>query len=175
MKSNIFQKVLDCTEVEIKCKYQTTVDRMCEMQGEGHKTNYNNCSFVFFCNKKGYFRVTTSQRGSYTTYGVEGRVVEENGKTKAKIYSVYNRSCRFYEIFLYSAVILCLIGTVVGLFMGEDMFGNAGDFYKFLLAVPLIIILIATSFKEEKSSADTLEKMKQEVLGRINAVERWDD
>ena len=159
----------------IKCKYQTTVDRMCEMQGEGHKTDYNNCSFVFFCNKKGYFWVSTNHRGRDSTYGVEGRVVEENGKTKAKIYSVYNRYCRFFEVFVYSAVILCLIGTVVGLFMGENMFENAVDYYRFLIAIPLIIILIATSFKEEKCSADTLEKMKQEVLGRINAVERWDD
>lgn len=175
MKSNLFRKVLDCTEVEVNCSYQTTVDRLCELCGEGRNTNYNDINYMFYCNKKGSFWITTDRRGRDSTYGVEGKVVEENGKTKLKIYSVYNKYCRFYDVFVYGIGVISVFGIVIGLLMSGEVFKIDVEFYKFLLLIPLLIAFIVNSVQEEKSSPHSIEKMKQEVLNRIEAVERWDE
>ena len=175
MKSNLFQKVLDCTEVEVNCSYQTTVDRLRELCVVGRNTDHNDSPYIFSCNKKGSFLVTVDRRGRDSAYGVEGRVVEENGKTKVKIYSVYNRLRRFYDILVCGVGIISVLWIAIGLLMGEGVFKIDGEFYKFLLLIPLLIAFIVNCIKEEKSGSQSIEKMKQEVLNRIEAVERWDE
>ena len=182
MKSNIFIKVLDEATIEVDVNYNDMLYRLRCLQGWCRDIDEISASLAFLCNKWGRMRVDNipnrTRRDSdnlfVRRYYVKGRVINKNGKTVIKIYSVHNRLREFssYFVFLLTLLILAVFG-VLKLYTMQPFSYREIILAGLLLTASLIPIFITTH--EDDNYVEILEKLKNEMLKRIEAARRWND
>lgn len=183
MKSNIFIKVLDETTIEVDVNYNDMLYRLRCLQGWCRDIDgIGRVNLTFLCNRWGRMRVDNIPNRNKSdaddifvrSYYVKGRVINKNGKTVIKIYSVHNRLREFssYFVFLLTLLILAVFG-VLKLYTMQPFSYREIILAGLLLLTSLIPIFITTH--EDDNYVEILEKLKNEMLKRIEAARRWND
>lgn len=136
----------------------------------------------FICDKKGRFWIThlrtryadISPKGSSLTYYVMGEFVEEDGKVKAKLYSIYDKSTYFIR-----RIAIILDALITPIYLAVLFATHNFNVVSVLLIVLVNILLIMYAEmslnKSRANKEEDLEKMKDEVISRINAIDKWND
>ena len=174
MRSTFFRRLLDETAVEVKLPRHVLIDRLLTLQGGCSETDSAGDRLVFYCSKKGRFSVESYSgrraQSAYHPYYVAGEVLTESDKTVVKVYTVHRR---FSRIWLF---LLGLFGApFVALYGIFTIPSKAGIPIGIGVAVLFLILLFSVLLNKEKNGAEDSEKMKQEVLNRIEAAKRWEE
>lgn len=183
MKSNIFEKHFDREVVDINCGYKEAVSRMQQLRGAGRShpfSDYAYGNFGFYCNKKGEFFVGECRHregadifGRFSLYYVAGRVFVENNKTKAEFYSVKSR---LVIGILHFTILLLLV--LLGFSIYTALFTDVSNIREIIFTIACLILGIATGAyyleSRQNDKHTDLTNMREEVLRRIDAVNKWD-
>ncbi len=179
MKSTIFAKIIDETTIEVQESFDVTVERLMQQQGICRVTDSYGRDLEFLCNKKGRVRVChyslRRERREYNRiYCVVGQVITEDNKTKVKIYSVHNRG------YIVASIITIILNV---LFVPLYILAISTSYYTpskkdILIAILLILAPVYSMhlISEEKGNKyHNLEIMKNEIIKRVKAVDKWYD
>lgn len=177
MRSTIFTEILDKTTIEAKTDYQTTVKRLMMQRGFARNTDLKDCPMVFFCDKKGRLNVDNNsgtRRRENRMFYVVGQVREENGKTLVDIYTARDKTAVGFRVACAITFLVALAADVYTMFLdGNNLIQKGALAVAFLLAA--IVPLVVDTKNEKKSKDKDLDIMKQAVIDRVNAVDRWDE
>lgn len=182
MKSTFFTKIIDTTEIEVKADYNVTIERLKIQQGKCRETDSRHINLEFMCHDDGRFCVCNCSRHKKRRefnrlYSVIGQVETEQDKTKVKIYSLYNRWYHIDQIF--TAILFPLLVLSVGIKFYSEYFIEYGftSVPIFLVIYLLLCIYLFPSkiFKEKRNKTKDLEIMKNEIIKRVKAVDKWED
>lgn len=190
MKSTFFTKVLDETVLELDVPVGETIQKLCAQVDYNRSTDSLENPVIFRCDKKGRLRVEGWNTGYSKTsrslsspdraYYLLGRVLEENGKTKIKVYAVHDRLMMFLR---WITPLLCLLVVVAFLVIGREAFFSMPLDIKTLGFFLLLVLMFVADFvrccwftlKEKKNQTPDFELMKNEVVRKVEAVRRWDE
>lgn len=184
VKSTFFRKILEETTVETGVSFNDTLFRLRAQRGICRSEHSSGERYVFVCNKKGKFFVANStedinndisdRRYQHGNPYVCGKIISEEGKTKVKVYCVYNKILAFL---LCSTLIFTIIYALFIIFLLPSISASFSlkELLLLMLAPAAVIISDVRYFNTQKNSSYDLEKMKSEVMARIDAVKRWED
>ena len=170
-----FGKILEEVTVESSVGFEETIAKLREQQGPCSDENSFGVRMWFSCTKKGVIRFTNS-RGEYgySIYFIEGRVVEQNGKTFVKIYSMKNNVEKFHRLITIILGIALIIFVTVQAIKEKSLFTiETGG----LLALWIFSIAsgIHTTRLAKKNKEFNFEVYKNEIIERVEAIKRWDE
>ena len=176
MKIRRCERVLQETTVELSVDLPTALDRLQQLQGICRDTDSDQQVLHFICSDKGLLWIVDASRRSsvYRSYIVRGEVYVQDGVTKATVYELHDRSSKYYNIIL---LVISLLVYAAMLFFYLDYSALISAYNLLLLAMPTIM-LVATVLrmrKLEKNKESDLIVQRNELLRRLEAVERWDD
>lgn len=177
------RKLLSETVVELKTDYPTAVERLQQLSGRSRDTDHDNKGIYFACNRKGMFHIDASNRaGRYDqntrVVGMRGGLYVEEGKTKAVVYTYRSGGAILLTIL---GVVLSLVVLGLGLLQGYGFLQQ--QFSPGLLTGFGLILLASCAFpmasviqmsKGQQESAVDAEKMRQDTLRRLSAVDEWE-
>ncbi len=178
MKNTIFTKIIEQSELEIKTDCKTAIERLKAQQGICRETDSRQVTLEFLCHDDGRICVCNYSRNKprrdpNRLYSVIGQVTEENGKTKVKIYSLFNRTN-----YILSAVAAILYMVVFALYFvtayKAGIVPGTKDLYLLIFSVFAILLYPLRFRKQERDKANDLYIMKQEIIKRVNAIDKWD-
>jgi hypothetical protein len=177
MKSTLFRRLSDETVVEVKLPRHVLIDRLLKLSGACSETDSAGDRLVFYCSKKGRLSVESySGHGSYNFYHpcyVAGEVLTEQDKTVVKVYTVHRR---FYRTAFFILIVLLSLYLMLRALLttpSKDLFAPLAIGG---LSVAVFIAIIFSSFSKATKNRDAdIEKMRQEVLNRLEAARRWED
>ena len=181
MKFPKYYTVLDETVIELETDFETTVERLQQLQGICRETDGEQRPLQFTCTKDGEMRVDNvpsrySASADRLNF-VVGEVVEEDGKTRIKFYSIHDRSTKKLRNVVWT--VYALVFAVFVLFGAAALMQGARVTPKDVgTAVGFLVLLAMIQFstaRETKNQPADLEKMKAEMVNRVNAVDRWDE
>lgn len=178
MKNTIFTKIIEQSELEVKADFKTTIERLKDQQGICRETDSRQVTLEFFCHDDGRICICNysrrrQRRDTNRLYSVIGQVVTEEEKTKVKIYSIFNRINYFLSavaavLYLVMFALYFIIAYKAGIVPGTK------DLYLLILSV-FAILLYPLSFRKEKRTKEAdLYIMKNEIIKRVNAIDKWD-
>jgi len=176
MKIRRCERVLQETTVELSVDLPTALDRLQQLQGICQDTDSDQQVLHFICSDKGLLWIVDASRRSsvYRSYIVRGEVYVQDGVTKATVYEIHDRSSKYYNIIL---LVISLLVYAAMLFFYLDYSALFSAYNLLLLAMPTVM-LVATVLrmrKLEKNKESDLIVQRDELLRRLEAVERWDD
>lgn len=185
MKIPFYLKVINKTSVEVDAGYQETIDRLRELSCGCTESDSIGRGLYFYCDENGkfhYYSLSNSRRRTKAirTAYILGEVVFDKGKTRLDIYSVLDRSAKYFLYFYWvfaSIIFLGLLAFLVFAKINGLAFGIL-DWRCLTLAILGIISVFVAVFRHEKEGDNILpdlEIMEKDILKRINAVERWDE
>ena len=121
-----FGKIVEEITVESSVGFEETIAKLREQQGPCSDENSFGVRMWFSCTKKGVIRFTNScGEYGYSIYFVEGRVVEQNGKTFVKIYSMKNNVEKIYRLITIILGIALIIFVTVQAIKEKSLLRNA--------------------------------------------------
>lgn len=186
MKSNIFKDVLEEITLEVNENKEETIAKLRLQMGFCSSQDSDDDQLFFWCTKKGklgFFTQPTRESSPLPyfyyynmdsrIYSVRGKVLSENGKTVVKLYSVYNRlnsALRLIDL-VTTFLVLALVFVIKGFTRVES---PPGDLLKLVGALILAGVSTFIFTSEKRNKYSDLELMKQEVINRVKAVDRWD-
>ncbi len=170
-----FGKILEEVTIESAVGFDETIAKLREQQGPCSDENSFGVRMWFSCTKKGAIRFTNS-RGEYgySIYFVEGRVVEQNGKTVVKIYFMENNVERIHRLIaVILGIALIIFGTIQAIKEKSLFTIETGG----LLALWIFSIAnaIHTTRLAKKNKEFNFEVCKKEIIERVEAIKRWND
>ncbi len=174
MKSTKAKEILEETSLTLKESRADVISKLMQMQGCCRNEDSQKETLFFSCYKDGTFYVNTNyRRRENKTYYIQGEVVEENGKTIIKIYSVHEKTNVVFRFITLAFILLCIIGIILLYFyadilLAKELFASIATF-----AVVLIIFLYKGKNEVKNKNVD-FDIMKQEVINRVEAVKNWD-
>ncbi len=179
MKSTIFKKIIDETTIEVNESFDVTVARLRQQQGMCRETDSLGIDLEFQCDKKGklcicHFSRHRKKREFNRIYCVSGEVVTENNKTKVKIYTIHNK------YYLAMSVIFAIIEFVlVLLYILSISFSiyepSKKDILIAILGIFAVVYPLHRDSIERRNKDIDLEIMKNEIVKRVTAIDKWDD
>lgn len=176
MKSNIFRQRFDEVTIEVEDSYQGTIDKLRGQMGVCSELDGENDPLLFTCSKKGKLRVDNYYYGPknssrFRSYYVDGKVLEENGKTVVKIYSVHSN---FNSLSFFGTMAVGLIVAVlcVLLFFTDASGELLTDLCVILGGLFCFCLILFFVLGGEYGRTD-LDQMKQEAIKRVEAIKRW--
>ena len=168
-------KILEEITIESSVGYNETIEKLRLQQGPCSDENSFGVRVWFSCSKKGVIHFTNSSgKYGYSIYSVEGRVIEQNGKTYVKIYSTKNRFEKFDRWLSVILGVLLVLFAVAQTLLDQTIFQIEN-----VLLLALWIFSIATTIHNtrhsEKNKEFDLDVYKNEIIERVEAIKRWDD
>ena len=174
MKPRRGERIIDTETIEIKADLPETIERLMQMNGVCRESDSTERPLEFYGNKKGKIFVTAPvgrsslsiPRSSY----VRAEAVSRGGKTYIDMCSVEQKGGFVSSVAFAILQILLMIAVSV----------LYSIFKKEILIIVLLIdalfacIMFRDLFKEKNNITPDLEKMKNEVRNRANAVSKWD-
>lgn len=175
MKPRRGERVIDTEIIEISADLPETIERLMQMNGVCRESDSTDKRIEFYCDKNGKILVTTpagSSSFSRSRY-VRAEAVSRSGKTYIDMCAVQEKgSFVFFVIFAIIQTLLVIAFLVFYIISGNLPFGKG--FFIRLLLVLFTCIMFRNLFKEKNNITPDLEKMKNEVKNRANAVSNWD-
>ncbi len=186
MKIPFYLKVINKTSVEVDAGYQETINRLRELSCGCTETDAVGRDLYFYCDENGkfhYYSLTRYRRSTteaMRTAYVMGEVVFDKGKTRVDIYSVLDRSAKYFLYFNWAFASIIFLGLLAFLVFAKinGLAFGISDWRCLILAIVGIISVFVAVFRHEKEGDNILpdlETMEKDILKRINAVERWDE
>lgn len=176
MKLGRHMVVLEETTIEVGIGFSETVDRLCQQNGLCRETDKYGENLYFRCDEKG--RISVNDISDKVTsrsrfYYVLGEVTEQDGKTAVKICSVYDKSGKYNRLVLSGFYIFAGVAYTAVMLAVKSL--TKTD----LLAVIGLSLLAAVNIfsgrRERQSKNEDFETMKNEIVKRVRAAEKWDD
>ena len=179
-------KILEEEYLQVNIGYKDVVERLQQMQTLSEVRVSSGQQLTFRCNTKGEFEVGASDgkffNGKYGiigTYRAEGEVCQINEKTVVKIRLICKQFLRLILVALATlcafASILLLIKTLfVGSLSGIVLSRLYSTIIFLVISVFADAFFIYGIFAQKTHKTKDLELMKNEILKRIEAVEKWD-
>lgn len=170
-----YGKVLDETVIEVNDTVKGTIEKFRQMCGNSYEQDCNEVTLEFSCSKKGI--ITVSNPASRHDFGrsvfVVGEVAKHNEKTVVKMYSIYSR---FTAVSKAIKTILLISLMPIYFLVSYLQFGEITPkaLYVFLLGLPFLFLDFNQDRNEVIHKTEDLEKMKQMVIKRADAVNNWD-
>lgn len=176
------RKLLSETVVELKTNYPTALERLRELSGVGNEIDNVNRRFFFECNRKGLFSIKELNSGRYTfntrTTGMRGGLYVEEGKTKAVVYTYrLTGTVILFVLDLVLGLVMVGLGALNGYLCLQQGFSLRDRIECGLLLLLGIVSLVCGVISYEKGKQDgpvDTEKMRQEALRRLSAVDDWE-
>ena len=177
MKPRRGERVIDTETIEIKADLPETIERLMQMNGVCRESDSTERPLEFYCDKKGKILVTAPDgrsslsipRSSY----VRAEAVSRSGKTYIDMCAVEQKGGFVSSVvFAIIQTLLVIAFLVFYIISGNLPFGKG--FFIRLLLVLFTCIMFRDLFKEKNNITPDLEKMKNEVRNRANAVSNWD-
>lgn len=183
MKFSKSTEIIDKQIIEVRETREKTIERLIEQRGRCRESDSQGTPLGFTCTEDGelavYNAVSRRSCNRDRMYSVRGEVFSENGKTKVAIYTVHRRPARWGKwVTLFAALIIWGWYILQALFSPPEADTSVLTRYILvgsLVTVGIIIAAFSTNKKEEQFRAQDIEIMKNEVIRRIEAVERWDE
>ncbi len=168
-------KILEETTIESSVGVAETIEKLRQQQGPCSDEDSLGYRKWFYCSKKGAIRFTNGS-GDYGNdlYFVEGRVLEQDGKTLVKIYSLKSRMEFFDRWFTIILGIIFIIAIAIIAIITKQIFTKET---LILLAVyAFSAFFTAYNMRHRKKNKDfDIKVMKNEIIERVEAIKRWDD
>ncbi len=177
MKRSKYKQILDETSITLKESRNVVIDRLIQQNGSCRSNDTYGGYLCFRCDKNGRFRVDDSGNSRYSdryrTHYVEGEVLEENGKTVVKIYSVHSKMLKIVRyVTTIIAAIYCICAFILMSYLDS---GISTKLVVAVLPVAFVYFIVFSRMnKESKNKSVDFEIMKQEVINRVEAVKLWD-
>ncbi len=179
MKPRRGERVIDTETIEISADLPETIERLMQMNGVCRESDSTDKRIEFYCDKKGKIFVTAPDgrsslsipRSSY----VRAEAVSRSGKTYIDMCAVEQKG-GFVSSVVFAIIQILLMIAFSVLYALFD----TPTFKKEILIIVLLIdalfacIIFRDLFKEKNNITPNLEKMKNEVRNRANAVSNWD-
>ncbi len=183
MKFSKSTEIIDKQIIEVRETREKTIERLIEQRGMCRESDSQGTPLGFTCTEDGelavYNAVSRRSGNRDRMYSVRGEVFSENGKTKVAIYTLHHRSARWGKwITLFSALIVWAFYILRALFWEPEVDTSVMTRYILVgsfVMVGIIIIAFSTNKKEGQYKTQDIDIMKNEIIKRIEAVERWDD
>ncbi len=179
MKSTIFTKIIDEETIEVNESFAVTIERLKQQQGVCRETDSRQIPLEFFCHDDGRVCVCNYSRHRLRReynrlYSVVGEVISEEGKTKVIIYSLYSR---INFIFFIIAAVLFLPSILIYVLFAytADAVPSAMTLYAITFGIASIVLFPWNHTRQIKNKNSDLEIMKNEIIKRVKAVDKWDD
>ena len=173
MKPRRGERIIDTETIEIKADLPETIERLMQMNGVCRESDSTEKPLEFYCNKKGKIFVTAPvgrsslsiPRSSY----VRAEAVSRDGKTYIDMCAVEQKG-GFVSSVAFAILQILLMIAVSVLYAIFD----TPTFKKEIIIALFACIMFRDLFKEKNNITPDLEKMKNEVRNRANAVSNWD-
>lgn len=164
MKTVFYRKILSEQTFQVKTRIHDIVQRFQHLDEINGSNDTGNNKLKFQCSPNGSFKIGSL---GYSRYMIFGELLEENGKTSVKLFEV----CDYSRIIIRWLILLVLALVVAfNILVLKDYFNAiTGSF------VVWLGVVIKTTFNERKNKVPDLETMKEEILRRIETVEKWND
>lgn len=183
MKFSKSTEIIDKQVIDVRETREKTIERLMAQRGRCRESDSQGTPLGFACTEEGEFAIynSVSRRSGNRVrmYSVCGEVFSENGKTKVAIYAVHHRPARRGKwVTLFATLIIWGWSVLQALFSPPEADTSVLTRYILvgsLVMVGIIIIAFTTNRKEEQFRTRDIEIMKNEVIKRIEAVERWDE
>jgi hypothetical protein len=170
-----FGKILEEITIESSVGVEETIAKLREQQGPCSDEDSMGIRKWFSCSKKGVMRFTTSSGDyGYGVYSVEGRVIEQNGKTLVKIYCLKSRYQKLDRTISVISVVLFIVFAIVRAILDQTILQDETLLLLFLWIFSVSITIHNTRRMENNKEKD-LEIFKNEIIERVEAIKRWDD
>ena len=179
MKVRRGERVIDTETIEIKADLPDTIERLMQMNGVCRESDWTERPLEFYCDKKGKILVTTPVGRSSLSFSrssyVRAEVLSRSGKTYIDMCAVEEKGG--FVCSLVFAILQTLLMIAVSVFY--VIFDTPTFKIKFLIIILIFdavftYISFKNFFKEKNNITPDLEKMKNEVRNRANAVSNWD-
>lgn len=170
-----FGKILEETTVESSVGFDETIAKLRLQQGPCSDEDSIGVRKWFSCTKKGVVRFTISSGDyGYGIYSVEGRVVEQNGKTLVKIYCLKSRYQKWDRIAsIITGILLIVFITIQAI--KEHVIFQKETLVLLLVWIFSVASTIYNTKRLEKNKNFDFEVFKNEIIERVEAIKRWDD
>ena len=170
------------TVIDLHVDFPTALERLEELNGAGREVDSNGEGIAFYSNRKGRFTSTYTGRRRYQTdaraVDMRGGLYIEDGKTKAVVYTYRLGGTVFGMIMeVVLGVLVLLWGLLEGYTYLQAEFSArtlTGCALLLLIAIALPIHGIISLEKGKRGSESDAEKMKQDALRRLDAINQWD-
>lgn len=179
MKPRRGERIIDTETIEIKADLPKTIERLMQMNGVCRESDSTERPLEFYCDKKGKIFVDAPSGRSSLSFSrsshVRAEVLSRDGKTYIDMCAVEEKG-GFVSSLIF-AILQTLLMIVISVFY---VIFDTPTFKKELLIIILIIDAVfayfsfRNLFKEKNNITPDLEKMKNEVRNRANAVSNWD-
>ena len=179
MKARRGERIIDTETIEISSDLPETIERLMQMNGVCRESDSTDKRIEFYCDKKGIILVTAPDgrsslsipRSSY----VRAEVVSRSGKTHIDMCAVEEKGgFVFSVIFAILQTLLMIVISVLYAIFDTPTFKKEILIIVLLIDVLFACIMFRDLFKEKNNITPDLEKMKNEVRNRANAVSNWD-
>lgn len=177
MKSTCFHQILNETTIEVNAGYLDTIQRLLAQEGVCRNTDAAGDPLAVYCSCDGKLTVREPSRRSAVTRSiyVMGEVVEEGGKTKVKIYEIYDRTAAIFQYIFLGLTLLAVAVELLLVYLQVEAVSTPALVGTVAAMVLVIWLRLTESRNQRKNKTVDLETMKQEIINRVKAVERWDD
>lgn len=179
MKVRRGERIIDTETIEISVDLPETIERLMQMNGVCRESDSTEKQLEFYCDKKGKILVTAPVGRSSLSFSrssyVRAEVLSRGGKIYIDMCSVEQKG-GFVSSVAFAILQILLMIAVSVLYAVFD----TPTFKKEILIIVLLVdalfacIMFRNLFKEKNNITPDLEKMKNEVRNRANAVSNWD-
>lgn len=179
MKPRHGERVIDTETIEISADLPETIERLMQMNGVCRESDSTERPLEFYCDKKGKIFVTAPDgrsslsipRSSY----VRAEAVSRGGKTYIDMCSVEQKGGFVSSVaFAILQILLMIVVSVLYAIFDTPTFKKEILIIVLLIDALFACIMFRDLFKEKNNITPDLEKMKNEVRNRANAVSNWD-
>lgn len=170
------------TVVELNTDFDTALWRLRQMNGPSLETDSIGQTLWFASNQKGRFTITQVRNSRYEaavrSVALRGGLYVEDGKTKTVLYT-YRLGGTVFGMIM--EIIAGLVGLLYVLFVGAALLER--EFSAGTVAVCGLLVIIAIAIpihgiirleKGKQGGEGDAQKMLEDALRRLNAVNDWD-
>ncbi len=163
MKSTFYRKVCGESTITVNLPANQVIDNLRQLSGECRSTDTEGCELLFSCSQDGRISMCSS---SLSKICIRGTVEDNNGKTVIKFYELYDHSNAVTRWGLFALNSLWLVFYFIFDFK---------YFWLFLIwSILLLGAILGVGLSEKRNATIDLPIMKEELLRKIEAAEKWD-
>ena len=179
MKPRHGERVIDTETIETSADLPETIERLMQMNGVCRESDSTERPLEFYCDKKGKIFVTAPSGRSSLSFSrssyVRAEVLSRGGKTYIDMSAVEKKGGFVSSlIFAILQTLLIIVLSVLYVIFDTPTFKKELLIIVLIIDIVFIFILFKNLLKEKNNITPDLEKMKNEVRNRANAVSNWD-
>lgn len=182
MKSNLFRKVINEEYIEVDKNLSETIEQLCELCGTVRESLPYDAEITFNCQEKGKLKVerhihhllSRHPENYFPLHKMYGQVISKDGKTYVQIISEYSRLNLCLQ---YLLLTICILFCPIYLLLRIPVRTFNLPFFIILALLCSVALICGYTPKsqQKKRNLVLLPTMREEIIKRIQKIERWSD